>query len=84
MRKIKDNKDIEFNYWPSFVDVMSTIALVCIFMMIIFTTLIYGKYSNLKNTYNKFENIFPNKLSVSDLLIAFIKPAKSLFERADV
>ena len=37
-----------------------------------------------KNTYSKFENIFPNKLSVSDLLIAFIKPVKSLFERAEV
>ena len=74
MRKIKDNKDIEFNYWPSFVDVMSTIALVCIFMMIIFTTLIYGKYSNLKNTYNKFDDIGKNRALLYEKVEQELKP----------
>ena len=74
MRKIKDNKDIEFNYWPSFVDVMSTIALVCIFMMIIFTTLIYGKYSNLKNTYNKFDDIGKNRALLYEKVEQELRP----------
>ena len=30
--------------------------------------------------YNKFENIFPNRLSVSDLLITFTKPVKFLLD----
>lgn len=73
MRKRKDN-NIEFNYWPSFVDVMSTIALVCIFMMIIFTTLIYGKYSNLKSTYNKFDDIGKNRALLYEKVEQELKP----------
>ncbi|MBU5315024.1 OmpA family protein [Clostridium bornimense] len=74
MRKIRSKKDIEFNYWPSFVDVMSSIALVCIFMMIIFTTLIYGKYSNLKNTYGKFDDIGKNRALLYEKIESELKP----------
>lgn len=74
MKRIRGNRDIEFNYWSSFVDVMSTIALVCIFMMIIFTTVIYGKYSNLKNTYNKFDDIGKNRALLYEKVEKELKP----------
>lgn len=64
----------EPNFWPSFVDMMSNIAIVFVFLMILFSSLIYGKYKDVRDTYNKFDNIGKERAELYQKLEEKLKP----------
>lgn len=65
----------EPNFWPSFVDMMSNIAIVFVFLMILFSSLIYGKYKDVRDTYNKFDNIGKERAELYEKLEEKLKPS---------
>lgn len=64
----------EPNFWPSFVDMMSNIAMVFVFFMIVFSSLIYGKYKDVRDTYDKFDNIGKERAGLYEKLEEKLKP----------
>lgn len=53
--RVRINED--FNYWPSFVDVMTIVSLVFFFIMIISLTLTYAKYGKVIRDYAQYEKL---------------------------
>jgi len=64
----------EENFWPSFVDVMTTVAIVFFFMMLIFTYFVYGKYRNVQVTYDKLDDIAKQRAELYERLENDLKP----------
>lgn len=65
----------EPNFWPSFVDMMSNIAIVFVFLMILFSSLIYGKYKDVRDTYSKLDNIGKERAELYEKLEEKLKPS---------
>lgn len=69
--KALDKKE---NFWTPFVDIMSTIALVFFFIMLIFTGLVYGKYKIIKNTYDQIDDIAKKRSELYEKVEKKLKP----------
>lgn len=73
-RRFKKSENHE-DFWPSFIDVMSNIALVFLFIMLLFSSVIYGKYKNVRDTYNKFDDIGKERAALYQQLEKTLKPS---------
>lgn len=73
IRKLRKDED-EVNYWPSFVDVMSTISLVFFFIMIISIAITYTKYREIRSTYDQIDNIGEERKKLYEKIEKTLKP----------